>query len=296
MTDEPITPQSVFPGMDPYLEAPDIWPDFHDAFAGQLRTDLNSLLPPPYYARLQSRPEIGITMSSERVRRIVPDLSVMRRQLREASVAYATAPVAVLEYPRQQATPTIDLRIASDPLMHRFIEIRDGQRHHRLVTLIEIVSPSNKLPGPDRRAYESKQMDILSSDANLIEIDLLRGGRRLLPYPELEAAVYDLAPDYLVLLNRSALREGYWMDFSLYPISLREPLPCILVPLAEDDPDVLLDLQVTFFQTYAGGPYARMVDYTADPEPPLNVEDAAWAGQLLAASPSLRRKTSEVAG
>jgi hypothetical protein len=139
-------------------------------------------------------------------------------------------------------------------------------------------------------------MEILSSDANLIEIDLLRGGQRLLPYPELEAAVYDLAPDYLVLLNRSALREGYWMDFSLYPISLREPLPCILVPLAEDDPDVLLDLQVAFHQTYAGGPYARMVDYTADPEPPLNTEDAAWAGQLLAASPRLRRKTSEVAG
>ncbi len=273
-----------FPGMDPYLEAAPIWPDFHDAFAGEIRAELNALLPPPYYARLQARPEIGITLSGERVRRIIPDISVVRRQLRESPVAYATAPAAVMEYPRQQATPTIDLRIPSDPLMHRFIEIRDSQRNHKLVTLIEIVSPSNKQPGPDRRAYEAKQMEILSSDANLIEIDLLRGGQRLLPYPELEAVVYDLAPDYLVLLNRSALREGYWMDFSLYPVALREPLPCILVPLAGDDADVLLDLQVAFNRAYRDGPYTRMVDYTVEPDPPLRSEDSPWADQLLRAA------------
>jgi hypothetical protein len=106
----------------------------------------------------------------------------------------------------------------------------------------------------------------------------------LLPYPELEAAVYDLAADYLVLLNRSALREGYWMDFSVYPVDLRELLPCILVPLAEDDPDVLLDLQVAFNRTYTGGPYRRMIDYVADPKPPLEAQDAAWANQLLRAA------------
>lgn len=283
MSDTPAN-SPPFPGMDPYLEAPSIWPDFHDALATEIRAELNALLPPPYYARLQSRPEIGITLSGGRVRRIVPDISVMQRHLRETPVAYATAPVAVLEYPRQQATPTIDLRIPSDPVLHRFVEIRDSQRNHKLVTLIEIVSPSNKLPGPDCRAYESKQMEILSSDANLIEIDLLRGGQRLLPYPELEAAVYDIAPDYLVLLNRSALREGYWMDFSLYPVALREPLPCILTPLAGGDPDVLLDLQVAFNRAYRDGPYTRMVDYTTEPDPPLRAEDATWADQLLRAA------------
>lgn len=284
MSESCVVLGSPFPGMDPYLEEPDIWPDFHDAFAAELRSELNRVLPEPYYARTQSRPELGIVMHGGATRRIVPDVTVIRRQVREAAVAYAVAPTAVLELPRQQATPAIDFRIPSDPILHRFVEIRDGRRNHKLVTLIEIISPSNKLPGPDRRAYESKQTEILSSDANLIEIDLLRSGQRLLPYPELEAAVYDQAPDYLVLLNRSALRAGYWMDFSLYPISLREPLPCILVPLAGDDPDVLLDLQVAFNQAYAGGPYARMIDFTADPEPPLDEEDAIWAGQLLAAA------------
>lgn len=284
MMDELATAQGAFPGMDPYLEAPDIWPDFHDAFTAELRGVLNRILPDPYYARTQSRPELGIVMHGGTARRIVPDVAIMRRQVREATVAYAGASTAVLELPRQHATPTIDFRIPSDPVLHRFVEIRDGRRNHKLVTLIEIISPSNKLPGPDRRAYVSKQMEILSSDASLIEIDLLRGGQRLLPYPELEAAVYDLAPDYLVLVNRSALREGYWMDFSLYPIALCQPLPCILVPLAGDDPDVLLDLQLAFNQAYAGGPYTRMIDYSADPEPPLDKEDAAWAGQLLAAA------------
>lgn len=283
MNDTPAN-SPPFPGMDPYLEAPDIWPDFHDRIATTISSMLNALLPERYYARLEKRAELGIVMQSSARKRIIPDISVIRHQMREAPVAYAAAPVAVIEFPRQEATPAVEFRVPADPVLHRFVEIRDSQRGHKLVTLIEIVSPSNKLPGPDRRAYESKQMEILSSDANLIEIDLLRGGQRLLPYPELEAAVYDLAPDYLVLLNRSALREGYWMDFSLYPTDLREPLPCILVPLAGDDPDVLLDLQVAFNRTYAGGPYRRMVDYTADADPPLDAEDAAWADQLLRAA------------
>jgi hypothetical protein len=270
--------------MDPYLEAPDIWPDFHDRLAATLSAMLNVQLPPRYYARLEKRTELGIVMPTGTARRIIPDVTVIRRQIREAAVAYSVAPTMVLDVPREQATPTVDFRIPSDPILHRFVEIRDSQRNHKLVTLIEIVSPSNKQPGPDRRVYESKQMEVLSSDANLIEIDLLRAGQRLLPYPELEAAVYDLTADYLVLLNRSALREGYWMDFSVYPVDLRELLPCILVPLAEDDPDVLLDLQVAFNRTYTGGPYRRMIDYVADPKPPLEAQDAAWANQLLRAA------------
>jgi hypothetical protein len=273
--------------MDPYLEAPDTWPDFHDRMASSISSLLNAQLPSRYYARLQKRAELGIVLSTGTAKKIIPDISVLRRPLRETPAVYTAASTVVIDHPRTHATAAIDFRIPSDPFLHRFVEIRDSQRGHKLVTLIEIVSPSNKQPGPDRRAYESKQMEILSSDANLIEIDLLRGGRRLLPYPELAAAVDDLAPDYLVVLNRSALREGYWMDFTLYPTAIREPLPCIPVPLAGEDPDVLLDLQVAFNRAYVEGPYARMVDYTVDPDPPLGANDAIWANKLLVAA-SLR--------
>src|SRR5690349_11532214 len=69
---------SPFPGMDPYLEAPDIWPDFRDAFAGEIRAELNQTLPAPYYARLEMRPEVGIVEDGGYQRRIVPDVAVVR--------------------------------------------------------------------------------------------------------------------------------------------------------------------------------------------------------------------------
>jgi hypothetical protein len=146
------------------------------------------------------------------------------------------------------------------------------------------LNPSNKHPGLDRRAYMTKQRDVLDSDVHLIELDLLRHGRRLLPYPDLALAVDTLAPDYLVLLNRRTLRQGNWMDYVLYPVRLREPLPCIPVPLAGQDPDVLLDLQVAVNRVYWEGPYARAIDYAGESEPPLNEADAAWADELLRAA------------
>jgi len=284
-------PLSPFPGMDPYLEATDIWPDFHDRLATTLSAMLNAQLPPPYYARLQKRPELGVVLGAGTLHHIIPDVTVLRHPRPETwpdhgerSRTTAGVGVAVLDRPRTEATAGVEVRIHTDPFQHRFVEIRDAGRGHKLVTLIEIVSPSNKHPGPDRRAYETKQRDVLDSDANLIELDLLRHGRRLLPYPDLVAAVDTLAPDYLVLLNRSALRQGNWMDYTLYPIRLREPLPCIPVPLAGQDPDVLLDLQVAVNRVYREGPYARAVDYSGEPEPPLSEADAAWADELLRAA------------
>ncbi len=275
-----MSPSPPFPGMDPYLEAPDIWPDFHDALAAVIRAELNAFLPDPYYARLQKRPEVGIVLEASPTRRIVPDVTVLRRPSTQPLPAGGDVMV-IREQPRTTATAGIDLRVHTDLIQHHFVEIRDAQRDHKLITLIEIVSPSNKHPGPDRRAYTAKQEEVLSSDASLIELDLLRTGRRLLPYPELVAAVESLSADYLVLLNRNALRQGYWMDYTLYPVNLREPLPCIPVPLAGDDPDVLLDLQIAVNRVYREGPYTRAVDYTIEPEPPLNEADTNWVNERL---------------
>lgn len=276
---------SPFPGMDPYLEAADTWPDFHDALANEIRVELNKVLPAPYYARLQKRSELGLVRKGGTPHRIVPDLSVLRRALHEPAPAWeigSTSAYSVL--PRLEATPGIDIRVRTDFIQHHFVEIRDARRDHQVVTVIEIVSPSNKMPGPDRRSYEVKQAEVLSSDTNLIEIDLLRSGRRLLPHPEMVAVVDDMNCDYLVILNRNALRQGEWMDYTLYPVDLKEALPCIPVPLAGQDPDVLLDLQIAASRAYQGGAYSRVVDYLAEPEPLLSSEDSAWADQLLRAA------------
>src|SRR5215469_4891279 len=165
---------SPFPGMDPYLEAPAIWPDFHDSLAAEMRMLLNKSLPAPYYARLEKRPEIGIVQDGGTTRKIVPDVSVVRRP----GATAAGGGVAVQDQPRTMVSKSLELTVHVEPLRHTFLEIRDPSRGHHLITLIEIVSPSNKRPGADRRAYLKKQGEVLDSDANLIEIDLLRSGDR----------------------------------------------------------------------------------------------------------------------
>ncbi len=280
--------------MDPYLEAPDFFPDLHAHLASALSGLLNAALPHPYYARMNVRHELGLVLEAGALRSVIPDVVVSRR-LREPPGQWGNVAVAdsvVVVAPRKQETPGVEFRIHTDPVRHTFVEVRDAARGHKLVTFIEIVSPSNKKPGPDRRAYENKQREVLESDASVIELDLLRTGRRLLPYLELEAAVHDIGCDYLMLLNRASLREDRWMDYTLYPVKLRETLPCIPVPLAGADPDVLLDLQVAFNRAYLDGPYLRAVDYTAEPDPPLREEDRPWAAELLRAA-GLRGEQAE---
>jgi len=261
--------------MDPYLEAPDIWPDFHDRLATVISDQLNNVLPEPYYARLQMRPEMGVVIGEGAPRRIVPDVVVMRHP------AHPRSPAPVEDRPRTETAEPIVVPVRMDPFRHHFVEIRDVSRGHKLVTLIEIVSPSNKLPGPDREAYEEKQRDVLHSDVNLIELDLLRSGERILPYPMLREAVDQLGCDYLILVNRALGRKQMVTDYELYPVDLTEPLPCIPVPLRYADPDVPLDLQFVLNRVYDSGPYRRMIDYTQPPDPPLPDEKAAWADELL---------------
>lgn len=270
---------SPFPGMDPYLEAPDIWPDLHDALAGEIRGVLNASLPAPYYARLEMRPEIGIVEDEPALRRIVPDVAVVRRPARPGETG-----VAVAEAPRTRISQSLEVEVAGEPLRHAFVEIRDPSRGHRLVTLIEIVSPANKAPGPDRKAYLRKQREVLESDASLVELDLLRHGERLLLSRELERFVQQLRPqpDYLVLVNRAWRRAVGGMAYQVFPVSVTEPLPCIPVPLREDRDEVPLDLQFVFSHAYDRGPYRRgAVDYGQPPGVPLPSELTAWAAQCL---------------
>jgi hypothetical protein len=268
-----------FPGFDPYLEAPDIWPGVHNELAGEISAELNRTLPTPYYARLEMRQEVGIV--DDQPRAVVPDVSIVRTQRR----AERKGATAVLEGPRTERSKGIEVTVENEPIRHPFVEIRDTSRGHKLVTLIEIVSPSNKRPGADRRAYQHKQREVLDSDASLVEIDLLRSGERLLPNMNLDefVAKLDPQPDYLISINRAWRRIGALSDYELFPVGLRETLPCIPIPLTEHIAEPTLDLQWVFNQAYDRGPYRRgAVDYTQPPEPPLGEADLAWVSQMLA--------------
>lgn len=274
---------SPFPGMDPWLEAADIWPDFHDAFAAEIRNVLNRTLPAPYYARLEMRPEIGVIDDEETTayrHRLVPDVTVVE----PAGASSRSGGAIALVQPREEISQYVEIIAPDEPGRHTSIEIRDPRRGHRLVTLMEILSPANKTPGVDRQSYLHKHEEVYGSEASLIEIDLLRGGRRILHnlFVEADVAALKPPPNYLVLVNRSWTRGNGAGRWQVFPVVLRESLPVIPVPLREGEPEVPLDLQFAFNRSYDGGPYRRgAVDYSRPPHPPLNNDDASWSRELL---------------
>ncbi|HQU43166.1 MAG TPA: DUF4058 family protein [Pirellulales bacterium] len=126
--------------------------------------------------------------------------------------------------------------------------------------------------GSDRESYLEKHAEVFASDASLIEIDLLRGGQRLLPNPLVKRRLTKLKPppDYLVLVNRVWTRGEGAGEWDLFAMVLRQMLRVIAVPLRVNEPEVPLDLQHVFNRAYDTGPFRRgAIDYDLPPHPPL---------------------------
>jgi hypothetical protein len=248
---------------------------------------LNAILPRPYYARLESRPEVGIVDEDES-RRIVPDVGIVRLRHEPSTQARArSAQVAVAERrPRTEQTASLRIAVSDEPIQHHFVEIRDASRGHALITLIEIVSPSNKRRGEDRNSYRAKQREVLDSDANLIEIELLGVGDPVAASPPVIAALGagQRRGRYLVAVSRAWERMPA-PDFELFPFGLHDPLPCISIPLRQAQNEVLLDLQHVFDRSYDTGPYELgAVDYSEPPPVPLTDDERAWVRERVAAA------------
>ena len=152
----------------------------------------------------------------------------------------------------------------------RFLAIRDRE-FRKVVTVIELLSPTNKTPGEDRTEYLVKRSDIFHTMANLVEIDLLRGGQRL---PTCEPLV---PADYYAFVCRTKRLP----KVDVYAWTLRDRLPVIPVPLAGGESDVPLDLQEAFTKTYDRSGYDYALDYRRDVEPPLDASVADWVRTRL---------------
>jgi hypothetical protein len=258
---------SPFPGMDPYLEDPMLWPDLHSTLITFLKVTLNAQLPPQYVAHIDERLYIV-----EPKRNIYPDVAIVgqvkeqapRRKQGGATLAVESdPPYVIFQQPAQIREAFINL-------------VRKGSSG-RVVATIEILSPSNKDSGnPGRALYAKKQQEILGSSTHLVEIDLLREGQHTVAASE--PLLDERGPwDYVVCLHRGG--EGDY--FRTWPVTVRERLPRILVPLADEHGDVVLDLQAMFQRCYDESGYNRDLDYTQEPAVPLTSEDAEWANTLL---------------
>jgi hypothetical protein len=263
---------SPFPGMDPYLENPDIFPDLHDSLITYIRENLQANLPPPYYAAIGRRVWIEASRQS-----IEPDVHVLRAGAARQVPSPTSGTTAVAS--RSAARPVI-VKVLHDEFREPFLEIYAGSGDNkRLVTSIEVLSLANKTPDEQgRELFLRKQRELLASEVNLVEIDLLRKGYHSTAVP-LEPALAACGPfDYHVSVHPFDDVETYYV----YPMNLKEPLATIEVPLLPGDAAISLDLQVVFDRCYDAGPYAREVDYgESQIIPPLDANQAAWATAML---------------
>jgi hypothetical protein len=243
--------------MDPYLEGP-LWSSIHAQFCSEIARRLTPALGDRYIALVEERLVVeSLDDVSIATRAIRPEVSVATTQTRPATSA------TIMEAPLQLATV-----VESELPMH-FIEIRSVP-NMVVVTVLEVLSPANK-EGEGRADYLRKRRSVLNSDVNLIEIDLLRGGRRV--------PMRDPLPDfpYFALIHRASTRPVA----DVWPIGLRDRLPSIPVPLLAPDADVELNLQAAFTGAYDSVGYGRAIDYAAPLSPPLPEIDAEWARGLL---------------
>lgn len=255
---------SPFPGMDPYLEG-SLWMSVHSQLAVEIARQLTPRLVPRYIALTPKRfvwatpdPEEGIAVAATS---FYPDAAVA--EAGPARPGGRGSAAALMEPPLRLAT------LIPEPVPHITVEIRDTA-DRRLVTAIEVLSPTNKR-GDGRDEYLERRRRFLVSSAHLVEIDLLRMGERVpmqKPLPQ---------QPYFVFLSRADIRPlcGVW------PIPLGAPLPTVPVPLLPGDPDVPLDLQQALSSVYDDFGYVVAIDYTRAPEIPLRPEEAAWVKEQL---------------
>jgi hypothetical protein len=255
---------SPFPGMNPFLEQDDVWHDFHEKLMPAIAERLVAQVRPNYIIKIDEHIYVH-EQPQEPSRRLMEraDVGVAG----SGSGPGGRVGAGVLEAPVRVHVPVLDVeRLA-------FVEVRD-RRGRELVTVIEVLSPSNKRPGPDRAQYLAKRQGLLNGRVHLVEIDLLRGGAPM-PLGDRPLCAYS------VLVSRVEERPGA----EFWPLALRDPLPTVPVPLRHPDGAAGLDLQAVLHHVYDASGYEDYV-YTGSPEPPLGPEDRPWAEALVPVGPA----------
>ena len=251
--------------MDPYLEGPE-WRSVHTQLATQIGQQLVPLVRPRYVVRAEKVYILTAPEADDEGGRRSPDVIVRRTDLPAGSSPIPTGVgAAVLDTP-------LHLRFATaEQVPQVTINIYDVA-DRSLVTAIEVLSPTNKDRSTGRADSLAKRQRVFQSDAHLIEIDLLRAGRRL--------PMFDPIPptDYCMLVSRADRRPMT----DVWPVSVRQRLPTLPVPLLPGDADASLDLQHAPSAMYDSWAYDLELDHTRPPPVPLAGDDAAWAAELLA--------------
>lgn len=261
---------SPFPGMDPYLEKH--WGDVHHRLVTYAADRLQPKLPHGLRARLEER----VYVESDAPRSIYPDVRVVEHRQIQLPSRNDRGAVAVDE--------PIVISLADEAATQGYIEIIDVRSGGRVVTVLEFLSPANKVAGDGKKKYLQKQQELIEGGVSLVEIDLIREGEWVMAFP------FAALPASSDAIYRVVVRRGWKpCEAEYYRIPLEFRLPTIKVPLRETDADVPLDLQALIEQCYANGGYDD-IDYASPLEPPLAPAEARWVKRVLRDKGKLARR------
>jgi hypothetical protein len=256
--------------MDPWLENRILWQGFHNVFVSLCMTALNRTLPETVVATTELRIH---RVEGQDIR---PDVGSVNRFSTSPNLPrQASARVLVAEHSTATSAPLV---IPFPPQEERqaFLTLRDALYQERVLTIIEVLSPSNKT-GRGYDQYRAKQQELLDSETNLIEIDLLRAGWHTVAAPADSLRERGASWNYLVCLHDIAHR---W-HLTTWPLTLADSLPEIPIPLGPDFAPVTLDLQAVFSECYDTGRYGTLLRYHEPPEVPFSDSEAQWVEDRL---------------
>lgn len=252
---------STFPGMDPYLEHPNSWPNVHHRLISAIADSLAPQLLPKYQVLIEER--IYQTVGADSLLVGIPDAVVKPTQ----ATPYPTNTNVAISVPTQPITVMLPM---PEKVRQGHLEIRDIATSE-VVTAVEVLSPTNKRAGEERRQYETKRQTILGSSTHLVEIDLLR------QWEPMSTLGNSIQTNYRILVSQSNRRP----KADLYAFNLPDPIPSFGLPLRVEDVEPPINLQDLFNGVYDRSGYGFVIDYSREPVPPLSEADAAWADAWL---------------
>ncbi len=247
-----------FPGMDPYLEQPNLWPQVHNRLIVAIADELTPQIAPHYRVSIEER----IYTSTEQDLRVgIADIAIRDRTPKLVNIN--TTKSALADPVKVHVPLPIEIK-------ERFLQVRVSQTGE-VVCVIEILSPANKRGGKGRSTYERKRQQILGSQTSLVEIDLLKQGQ---PMPLIE----ETDSRYRVLVSRGYSRP----EADLYPFRLQDPIPTFPVPLRKREAEPLVDLQRLLDEVYDRARFDLAIDYSLVPSGILSKEEREWVVEIRA--------------
>ncbi len=251
--------------MNPYLEHPALWHQVHNRLIVGLADAIADQVAPHYFVAIEQRIYQSVTDPQSLVG--IADVGIKHDRWTSApsdpdndsekgGVSTLTKPQRVqIEMPWE--------------ITERYLEIRDVATK-ALITVIELLSPSNKRTGEGRSLYESKRIKVLTSQTNLVEIDLLRSGSPMMVQGAGKS-------HYRILVSRACDRPSA----DLFAFNLQEKIPVFPLPLRRAQPEPIVSLQQILNETYRRGRLDLLIDYATDPLPALEEDDRQWMQALL---------------